>query len=86
VFGELKVRKILLLTKMETPDQAVAKLLEFTEYPQISRWYQFPTALLILVGETVSGTLFGAPRVADGIFQSKLCHRVRHPGLRNPGH
>jgi hypothetical protein len=32
--------------------------------------------------ETVSGTLFGAPGVAEGIFQSKLRHRLRHPGLR----
>jgi hypothetical protein len=49
MFGELKVNKILSLTTMETADQALAKLLEFTEYPQILRWYQFPTALVILV-------------------------------------
>jgi hypothetical protein len=49
MFGELKVKKILSLTTIETPDQAAAKLLEFAEYPQISRWYQFPTALVILV-------------------------------------
>ena len=49
MFGELKVNKILSLTTMETPDQAAAKLLEFAEYPQIFRWYQFPTALVILV-------------------------------------
>jgi len=49
MFGELKVNKVLSLTTMETPDQAAAKLLEFAEYPQIFRWYQFPTALVILV-------------------------------------
>ena len=49
MFGELKVNKILSLTTMETPDQAAAKLLEFAEYPQIFRWYQFPTAIVILV-------------------------------------
>ena len=49
MFGELKVNKILSLTTMETSDQAAAKLLEFAEYPQIFRWYQFPTALVILV-------------------------------------
>ena len=49
MFGELKVNKILSLTTTETPDQAAAKLLEFAEYPQIFRWYQFPTALVILV-------------------------------------
>ena len=49
MFGELKVNKILSLTTMETPDQAAAKLLEFAEYPQIVRWYQFPSALVILV-------------------------------------
>jgi len=50
MFGELKVNQVLSLTTMETPDQAAAKLLEFAEYPQIFRWYQFPTALVILVG------------------------------------
>jgi hypothetical protein len=30
----------------------------------------------------VSGTLFGAPGVADGILQSKLRHRLPHRGLR----
>ena len=49
MFGELKVNKILSLTTIETPDQAAAKLLEFAEYPQIVRWYQFPSALVILV-------------------------------------
>ncbi|MGO8786561.1 MAG: hypothetical protein ACLQVL_04160 [Terriglobia bacterium] len=49
MFGELRVNKILSLTTMETPDKAAAKLLEFAEYPQIFRWYQFPTALVILV-------------------------------------
>ena len=49
MFGGLKVTKILSLTKVETLDQAAAKLLEFAEYPQIFRWYQFPTALVILV-------------------------------------
>ncbi len=49
MFGELKVNQVLSLTTMETPDQAAAKLLEFAEYPQIFRWYQFPTALVILV-------------------------------------
>jgi len=49
MFGELRVNKILSLTTTETPDQAAAKLLEFAEYPQIFRWYQFPTALVILV-------------------------------------
>jgi hypothetical protein len=49
MLGELKVTKIFSLTKTETLDQAAAKLLEFAEYPQIFRWYQFPTALVILV-------------------------------------
>jgi len=49
MFGELKVNQVLSLTTMETPDQAAAELLEFAEYPQIFRWYQFPTALVILV-------------------------------------
>ena len=49
MFGKLKVNQVLSLTTMETPNQAAAKLLEFTEYPRIFRWYQFPTAIVILV-------------------------------------
>ena len=52
VFGELKVTKILCLTKMESPDQAAARLLEFADYPQILRWFQFPTALVIFVSHS----------------------------------
>ncbi len=49
MFGELKISKILSLTKMETPDQAAAMLLEFADYPQILRWFQFPTALVVFL-------------------------------------
>ena len=28
-------------------DEAVAKLLEFAEYPQIFRWFQFPMVLVV---------------------------------------
>jgi hypothetical protein len=54
VFGELKISKILSLTKMETPDQAAARLLEFADYPQILRWFQFPTALVVFLAHTDS--------------------------------
>jgi len=39
---------------METVDEAVAKLLEFAEYPQILRWFQFPTALVVFVAHADS--------------------------------
>jgi len=52
MFGELKVSKILSLTRMETPDQAAAKLLEFADYPIILRWFQFPTALVVFLAHT----------------------------------
>ena len=35
------------LSKLETVDEAVAKLLELAEYRQIFRWFQFPTALVV---------------------------------------
>jgi hypothetical protein len=54
VFGELKVSKILCLTKMETPNQAAARLLEFADYPQILRWFQFPSALVVFLAHTDS--------------------------------
>ena len=49
MFGELNTRKVLLLTPKETLDQAAAKLLEFAEYPQVLRWLQFPTAIVVFV-------------------------------------
>ena len=54
MFGELNARKVLLLTPKETLDQAAAKLLEFAEYPQILRWFQFPTALVVFVAHSDS--------------------------------
>ena len=49
MFGDLKLTKVLSLTSMETADQAVAKLLEFAEYPRVLRWFQFPHAVIVLV-------------------------------------
>ena len=49
MFGELKVSKMLSLSELETLDQAAAKLLEFAEYPQVLRWFQLPTALVVFV-------------------------------------
>ena len=49
MFGDLKLTKVLSLTSMKTADQAVAKLLEFAEYPRVLRWFQFSTALVVLV-------------------------------------
>jgi hypothetical protein len=54
MFGGLKVTKILSLTKVETLDQAAAKLLEFAEYPQILRWFQLPMALVVFLAHTDS--------------------------------
>jgi hypothetical protein len=54
VFGQMKVSQILRLTTLETVDEAVAKLLEFAEYPQIFRWFQFPTALVVFVAHADS--------------------------------
>ena len=54
MFGQLSARKVLLLTPKETLDQAAAKLLEFAEYPQILRWFQFPTALVVFLAHTDS--------------------------------
>jgi len=49
MFGQMQVTRIFQLSKLETVDEAVAKLLEFAEYPKIFRWFQFPTALVVFV-------------------------------------
>ncbi len=49
MFGQLQATQVLELTKTETLDEAVAKLSEFTDYPKIVRWFQFPTALVVFL-------------------------------------
>jgi hypothetical protein len=49
MFGQMQVIRMFQLSKLETVEEAVAKLLEFAEYPKIFRWFQFPTALLVLL-------------------------------------
>src|SRR2546426_11361686 len=45
----MHVTETLALSKLETLDRAVAKLLEFAEYPKLLRWIQFPTALIVFL-------------------------------------
>jgi hypothetical protein len=49
VFGQLQVSQIFTLSKRETLDEAVAKLLQFADYPKILRWFQFPAALVVFL-------------------------------------
>jgi len=49
MFGQLKVTVLMKLSKPQAVDEAVAKLLEFAEYPNIVRWFQFPRAVVALL-------------------------------------
>ena len=49
MFGEMQVTRMFRLTKLETVDEAVAKLLQFADYPNLVRWFQFPTALVVFL-------------------------------------
>ena len=49
MFGQMCVSQMLQLSKLETLDEAVARLLEFAEYPKLLRWIQFPTALVVFL-------------------------------------
>lgn len=49
MFGQLQLEKVQSLDRKHTVDEAAAKLLEFTEYPQIHRWIQFPAAVVLLL-------------------------------------
>ena len=49
MFGQMCVSQMLRLSKLETLDEAVAKLLELAEYPKLLRWIQFPTALVVFL-------------------------------------
>ncbi len=49
MFGEVQSSQILALSKKEKLDEAVAKLLEFADYPKILHWIQFPTAAVVFL-------------------------------------
>jgi hypothetical protein len=49
MLGQVKVSRILQLSKLQTLDDAVAKLVHFADYPNIIRWFQFPTALVVFL-------------------------------------
>ena len=49
MFGLVQVTNIQDLSRRETLSEAVAKLLEFADYPKIVRWFQFPMALVVLL-------------------------------------
>ncbi|MGD0129354.1 MAG: hypothetical protein ABSF46_28855 [Terriglobia bacterium] len=49
MFGTMQVTKLFELSKLETVEEAVAKLLEFADYPNVVRWFQFPTAVVVLL-------------------------------------
>jgi hypothetical protein len=54
MFGPMQVTRMFQLSKLETVDEAVAKLLEFAEYPKIYRWFQFPTTLVAFLAHADS--------------------------------
>jgi hypothetical protein len=61
MFGELQVSLVLQLSKLQTLDEAVAKLLKFADYPNVVRWFQFPTAVVVLLAhddETDCGAVY----------------------------
>ena len=49
MFGQMHVTRIFQLSKLATVDEAVAKLLQFADCPNIVRWFQFPRALVVFV-------------------------------------
>lgn len=49
MFGEVQINQIIDLNKEKTLDEAAAKLLEFTEFPKIHRWIQFPTGVVVFL-------------------------------------
>jgi hypothetical protein len=49
MFGQVRIIQKLQVRKPATVDEAVAKLLEFADYPNAVRWFQFPTAVVVLL-------------------------------------
>jgi hypothetical protein len=49
MFGQMRASQMLALSKRETLDEAVDKLLELAEHPKILRWIQLPTGLIVFL-------------------------------------
>ncbi len=49
MFGQMQITHMLALSKLETVNQAVARLVEFSDHPKVLRWFQFPTALVVFL-------------------------------------
>ncbi len=49
MFGQVQVTTTLQLRKLQTLDEAVAKLLQFADHPKIVCWFQFPTAAVVFL-------------------------------------
>ena len=64
MFGQVQVTKVQQLSREETLEEAVAKLLEFADYPKIVRWFQFPKALVVFLAHD-DGLDVGAIYVYD---------------------
>ena len=68
MFGQMHVTETLALSKLETLDEAVAKLLDLAEYPKLLRWIQFPTALVVFLAHEDS-----ADSGAVYVYDRKRC-------------
>jgi len=49
MFGQVRITRMFRMRKPATADEAVVELLKFAEYPNIVRWFQFPTALVVFL-------------------------------------
>lgn len=68
MFGQMQISQLFELSKKETLDQAVARLLEFADFPKVLRWFQFPAALVVFVAHEDSpdgGAVY--------VYDRKLC-------------
>lgn len=70
MFGRMTATPLVRLDAGKTLEVAVAELLATTEYPQIARWIQFPTAValfLLVPKDPESGAIYVYDR-RDGVW------------------
>ncbi len=70
MFGRMTVTPLVRLDAGKDLELAVAELLATTEYPQIARWIQFPTAValfLLVPNDPESGAIYVYDR-RDGVW------------------
>src|SRR6266566_9213342 len=78
MFGRMTATPLIRLDAGQSLEVAVAELLVATDYAQMARWIQFPTAAVLLLALTQQAWVFDKPQKA-----ALLTHDMGRPCVRS---